>query len=101
MLKNLFFGCSVLFLSFGCKTNLTNDNIEMITVTGVIEQQGITTYQYGTHTLSNEETFYALKSDVVNLDEYLNEEITIIAKKLEGYPVDGGPDFLLVQEVKQ
>lgn len=96
MLKNLFFGCAVLFLSFGCKTSVNNDTMK---VTGTIEPQGITSYQYGTHTLSNEDIFYALKSDSVDLNDYLNQEVTITAEKIEGYPVDGGPEFLLVLKV--
>lgn len=96
MLKNLIFGFSFLFLTFGCKTSVNNDDIK---VTGIIEEQGITSYQYGTHTLSNDDTFYALKSDVVDLNNYLNKEVSITAEKIEGYPVDGGPEFLLVLEV--
>lgn len=72
------------------------DNME---VTGTIQQQGITSYQYGTHTLTNDETFYALRSEAVNLDDYLDEEVTIIAKKIDGYPLEGGPEYLLVLEV--
>ena len=69
-------------------------------ITGSIAQQGMTSYQYGTHTITNEETFYALKSDKVNLDDYLGETVTIVAKKISGYPLDGGPDFLMVLEIK-
>lgn len=75
-----------------------NDSVE---VSGVIEQQGITSYQYGTHTLTNSETFYALKSETVDLDQYLNEEVTLIAKKISGYPLSGGPEYLMVLEVKE
>jgi hypothetical protein len=72
------------------------DNME---VTGTIQQQGITSYQYGTHTLTNDDTFYALKSEAVNLDDYIDEEVTIIVRKIEGYPLEGGPEYLLVLEV--
>ncbi len=68
-------------------------------LTGTIQQQGITSYQYGTHTLSTDGTFYALKSEAVNLDDYTDQEVTILAKKIEGYPVDGGPEYLLVLEI--
>lgn len=70
-------------------------------LTGTIQQQGITSYQYGTHTLSNDNTFYALKSEAVNLDDYVDEEVTILAEKIEGYPVDGGPEYLLVLEIME
>lgn len=70
-------------------------------LTGTIQQQGITSYQYGTHTLSNDNTFYALRSEAVNLDDYVDEEVTILAEKIEGYPVDGGPEYLLVLEIME
>lgn len=73
----------------------------LMEVTGTIQQQGITSYQYGTHTLTNDETFYALKSDAINLDDYVDREITVRAKKIDGYPVDGGPEYLLVLEVME
>ena len=74
---------------------------EKMEITGTIEQQGITSYQYGTHTITSaDDEFYALKSDAVNLDEYLSEEVTIVAEKIEGYPLSGGPEYLLVLEVK-
>lgn len=69
-------------------------------IEGKIEQQGITSYQYGTHTITASDDFYALRSEKVNLDEYVGEEITIYAKKVEGYPVDNGPVYLEVEKVK-
>lgn len=70
-------------------------------ITGTIQEQGITSYQYGTHTITTiDDDFYALKSDAVDLNAYLDEEITIVAEKIAGYPLSGGPDYLLVLEVK-
>lgn len=75
----------------------SDDSLE---VTGTIEQQGMTSYQYGSHTLTGEgDIYYALTSEAVDLDNYLGEEVTIRAEKVEGYPVDGGPDYLRVLEV--
>lgn len=70
-------------------------------VTGTIEQQGMTSYQYGTHTLTNDETFYALKSEKVDLDEYVGQKVTVTAEKIQGYPVDGGPEYLMVLKVRE
>jgi hypothetical protein len=76
-------------------------NEKAMEVTGTIKEQGITSYQYGTHTITIEgDEFYALKSEAVNLDDYLDEEVTIVAEKIEGYPLSGGPEYLLVLEVK-
>lgn len=72
-----------------------------IEITGVIEEQGITSYQYGTHTLTNDENIFAVKSDSLDLDEYLNQKVTVRAYKIEGYPVDGGPEYFNVVEVTE
>ena len=74
-------------------------NEKGMAITGTIQEQGITSYQYGTHTLTNSETFYAITSDSVNLNDYLNREVTVRAEKVEGYPVDGGPEYLRVIQV--
>jgi len=91
-------GFMLLFFTATCNNAVQqNDKME---ITGTIQQQGMTSYQYGTHTISNEDTFYALKSENVDLDDYLDEEVTIVAEKIEGYPLEGGPVYLLVLEVK-
>ncbi|WP_339341950.1 hypothetical protein [uncultured Polaribacter sp.] len=56
----------------------------------------MTTYQYGTHTASG----YALRSSAVHLDDYVNQNITVFGYKIDGYPVDGGPDYIEVEEIK-
>ncbi|WP_157491651.1 hypothetical protein [Flammeovirga sp. SJP92] len=94
ILKVFFLLLSMSLIGFSCAKNDVNSN--SVELTGVIEEQGITTYQYGTHTLSG----VALRSNTVNLDEYVDKKVTIIGHKVEGYPVDGGPDFIEVDEIK-
>lgn len=96
----LFLSGLLLFFFTATCSNATQNDKDKMEITGTIEQQGMTSYQYGTHTLTNEETFYALKSEKVNLDNYLGETVTVIAEKISGYPVDGGPEYLMVLEVK-
>ncbi|MBZ9788170.1 hypothetical protein LB456_11940 [Psychroflexus sp. CAK57W] len=67
---------------------------------GLLQAQGITSYQYGTHTLQTKDSLYALKSERVNLDNYIGKTITLTAEPIEGYPVDGGPAYLNVIGVK-
>lgn len=110
ILSYYFFGSVLLFFTATCNNTtgveekspsatITQDAME---ITGTIQPQGITSYQYGTHTITTvDDQFYALKSNAVDLDDYVDEEVTIVAEKIEGYPVDGGPDFLLVLEVKE
>jgi hypothetical protein len=66
---------------------------------GVLKVQGITTYQYGTHTLTNESTVYALTSDTLILDDFDSEYVEITAKRVEGYPIDNGPVYLNVKTI--
>jgi hypothetical protein len=101
-----FFGSLLIFLTATCgnpsdedKSTLADKFQKNMEVTGTIQQQGITSYQYGTHTLSNDDSLYALKSEVVNLDRYVDREVTLQAKRIEGYPIDGGPNYLLVLQV--
>ena len=52
---------------------------------------------YGTHIISG----YALRSDLVNLDEFINRNVTISKSgyKIDGYPVDGGPVYIEVTDL--
>jgi UDP-galactopyranose mutase len=73
---------------------------ENLLIEGVIKKQGITTYQYGSHILKTEGKFYALRSKTVDLNNYIDQKVKLAAEKIEGYPVSGGPDFLLVKSVE-
>ena len=68
----------------------------MVEVTGKIQQQGMTTYQYGTHVMAG----YALRSGTIDLDKYIGQTVTLVGYRIEGYPIDGGPDFLEVEKIK-
>lgn len=92
----MFFICILLALPIvGCSDD-DNSIVDGIEVTGTIQKQGITTYQYGTHVIAE----YAVRSGTIDLDNYLDQVITIIGTKIDGYPVDGGPEYLEVTEVK-
>ena len=98
LFKSLFVGIIIIIIIclsvISCdKENYNPDNIE---ITGTIQEQGMTTYQYGTHTASG----YALRSSAVNLDDYVNQNVTVVGCKIDGYPVDGGPDYIEVEEIK-
>lgn len=90
-IKLFFLGIVICTSTASC----SDDDPTFIEVKGTLLKQGITTYQYGTHTISG----LALKSDIIELDDYLNQDITIIGCKIEGYPVDGGPDYIEVKRI--
>lgn len=96
--KLLFVGAIICLSAISCNKNEVNsDNKgDKIEITGTIQKQGITTYQYGTHTLSG----YALRSSTENLDEYVNQNVTVVGHKISGYPIEGGPDFIEVEKLK-
>jgi hypothetical protein len=70
-----------------------------ITVSGQIEKQEVTSYQYGTHTIGD----YAIRSNVYDLDQFILEPIVLIEGcRINGYQngaVEGGPDYLEVTSI--
>ncbi|MCZ4244341.1 lipoprotein [Pedobacter punctiformis] len=84
----------------GCSSMNNNTTGRSVTVSGTIEKLGMTTFQYGTHLLKAENKTYALKSDVIKLDDFVNKPVTIKGKKVAGYPLEGGPDLIEVTLVK-
>ena len=109
ILTNIILLMSLLLFTQTCSENKQEEdrsasaiaNENSMEITGTIQEQGITSYQYGTHTITTvNDEYYALKSDAVDLNDYIDKEVTIIAEKIEGYPLSGGPDYLLVLEVK-
>lgn len=91
---------SFIFL-FANTCNSPEGQDDLLELTGTIEKTGITSYQYGSHTLNNDDTFYALKSEKLDLDQYIGKEVKVSGSKIEGYPVDGGPDYILVEKVRE
>ena len=77
-------------------------NGESVTVTGVLQKQGMTTYQYGTHFIKDagSGTGYALKSSEVNLDSYAGEEVTVYGTlAMKAGELEGGPALVDVSRV--
>ena len=66
-----------------------------VEATGVLQVQGITTYQYGTHVIPG----YALRSGTIDLDQYVGQTVTVRGHLIDGYPVENGPDYMEVEEV--
>ncbi|QIN79852.1 hypothetical protein GBA65_16420 [Rubrobacter marinus] len=76
-----------------------------VSATGVVEKPQMTTYMYGTHAITDEETGtpYALTSEDVDLDAYVGEEVTVYGAPVPGYEggeIEGGPALLEVGEVE-
>lgn len=80
--------------------------------TGTISKQEVSFYQYGTHTFNgkilstnsenlNNKVTLALKSDKINLDKWIEKEVIITGKKVKGYPIENGPDYVNVTQIKE
>lgn len=93
-LKILFVIISIGLCAISC--NKDEEKPINVEVVGTIQQQGITTYQYGTHVI----TGYALRSSNIDLDNYIGQTVTVIGHLVEGYPIEGGPDYIEVEEIE-
>jgi hypothetical protein len=94
LFRSLFFGILICLSAISCeKDQVDPDRVE---ITGVVQRQGITVYQYGTHTICG----YALRSSSVTLDDYVNQTVTVVGHKIDGYPIDFGPDYIEVEEIR-
>lgn len=71
-----------------------------VELSGTIQKQGMTTYQYGSHTIQSGDKTYALKSTAVNLDTYADKNVSLKGTKVAGYPVENGPELIEVTAVK-
>lgn len=87
----------LIIVTISCKKNNDVNKLK-----GTIKAQEITTYMYGTHVLTNNvgQTLYALRSNSVKLDDYIGKSVEISGSKVDGYPVDGGPDYIEVSKIK-
>ena len=68
---------------------------------GIIERAGATSYRYGTYVLKPDIGYkqYALKSNSLNLDQYVGKKVDVSGELISGYPRDGGPDYMNVESI--
>jgi hypothetical protein len=95
----IFSAISAFLLFFAATCNNSQD--DLIELTGNLEATGMTSYQYGSHTLTTADTFYALKSGSQDLTAFEGKKVRIKGEKVEGYPVDGGPEYIEVKEISE
>jgi hypothetical protein len=78
---------------------------EEVSATGTLEKPEVTTYQYGTHAITDEAsgTYYALQSEVVDLDAYVGQRVTVygtVDPATENGQIEGGPPLINVTRVE-
>ena len=84
---------------FACDSSV--DSAEKQNQIGVIHKIETSTWMYGTHTLNNSDgkPIYALTSSTIDLNNFENKEVRIFGNLIDGYPVDGGPQYLNVTSI--
>ena len=83
----------------GCKTIKPSSEKNVLILKGTVEKMGMSTFQYGTHLLKADNKTYALKTATIKLDDYVGKEVSIKGSKVEGYPVENGPELIDVKKV--
>ena len=82
-----------------CSSVKNGSNSDTVNLKGIVEELGMTTFQYGTHKLNAGGKTYALRSKNVNLDGYLMKSVRLVGSRVEGYPLEGGPELIEVLEI--
>ena len=86
--------------------------IPMRTWSGRLAEAGLTTWQYGTHTLTGVEfqdtivrpvksVLFAVKSNNISLNSFNGKDVVLTGYYVDGYPVDGGPPLIEVVAVRE
>jgi len=71
-----------------------------VTATGKLSKLGVTAFQYGTHGLTvDNKLAYALKSATVNMDQYVDKQVTIKGV-MQHEGLSGGPPLVDVTSVE-
>lgn len=92
----MFLACITLASCAVHKPTTTNT----VQLSGTIEPLGMSTFQYGTHLIKSSGITYSLKSNKVNLDSFSGKVVTLIGTKVNGYPVENGPELVDVVSVQ-
>ena len=100
-MKKLIFLLLVSTALVGCKTVKPKPVVreDVVEISGKLEKLGMSTFQYGTHVLHAGDTTYALKSEKISLDQYVDKQVKLKGTKEKGYPIEAGPDLINVEEV--
>ena len=89
-----------LAISFNACSKLNSKpNANFVELKGTIQLLEMSTFQYGTHTVNMDQKSYALRSSVVDLKAYEGKTVTLIGTKIEGYPLENGPEFIEVTKI--
>lgn len=116
IIRNILLNFCLIGVLYACKSTTTippaqstetsqsveNKPAQGVTASGLLLEQGVSTYQYGTHVLNDKDgkTIYALKSETIKLNMYIGKQVELQGIPVEGYPLEGGPEYLEVIKIK-
>ena len=94
------------------KTEVTENEEQLQMWAGTLSKAEVTSYQYGTHELkgnfldgnpdnAGKDFLFAILSDELNLDEWLNKKVIITGNKVAGYPIENGPELINVTAIEE
>jgi hypothetical protein len=87
--------------TFSACSKLNNKpNANFVELKGNLQLLEMSTFQYGTHIITEDQKTYALRSSVVDLKAYEGKTVKLKGTKIEGYPVENGPDFIDVTKIE-
>lgn len=101
MIKSLLlFPLLGIWLFTSCKKAEAEERYHEFHATGELKSLQTSSWQYGTHTIHVDDKFYALRSDSIDLHHYNQKIVQIWGVKDNNYPVNGGPEYIIVKKVE-
>lgn len=87
------------FAFASCSTRNVSDNQNLIQLSGKIEKLEVSGFGYGSHLINSDRKMYALTSKDIDLNKFVGKAVIAKGKKIDGYPLEGGPDYIEIIQV--
>ena len=101
MKKLVLMGLFLIILASCSSSTVENNNL--ITKNGILTKIEMSTWMYGSYILSDEsgKPIVALKeNENIEFEKYNWKKVEVKGELIEGYPLDGGPEYLSVKSIK-
>lgn len=87
------------FAFAGCSTRNVSDNPNLIQLSGKMEKLEVSGFGYGSHIINSDGKNFALTSKQVDLNKFVGKWVVVKGKKIDGYPLEGGPDYIEILHI--
>lgn len=101
-MKKIIFLGMVFLLLVGCTSQETKKSSEMTLRVGTVAPLEMSTWMYGTNMLTKDSKIVVslIADKNIKLDDYNGKKVEVTGELKEGYPIDGGPEYLEVKTIK-